>query len=268
MGFPVAGIFVPTLNGGDGAQALEDWLGATKLLLGADQVQSLTIASDAITPVDPTTTSPCSLQIVVDTEGAAATDNLKAITTTNVPDGSLVLIRIADAGRVVVLKHLASGGNISLAGLLDVTLNSVYQWVLLGRRGSTFYEIAMFGREIEHVVGAAGEPAFTNSWAASGSNVPRFWKDSSGVVHIAGTALKTTVTVGTSAMFTLPAGYRPPYTQTFPIYSSVSAASPTDEIDLMQISVAGVMTWTRIGGAPSSSTVIAFIDGLSFRATQ
>lgn len=64
--------------------------------------------------------------------------------------------------------------------------------------------------ESAHVVGAAGEPVFQNSWVNFGAphQSARFWKDPMGVVHIEG--LVKSGTVGAAGViFTLPAGYRP-----------------------------------------------------------
>jgi len=60
-----------------------------------------------------------------------------------------------------------------------------------------------------HFVGAAGEPAFQNSWVnsdADGSRPVRFRKDAVGGVHIVGLCKNGTLD---TAIFTLPVGYRP-----------------------------------------------------------
>ena len=57
-----------------------------------------------------------------------------------------------------------------------------------------------------HYVGATGEPAFQNSWVNEGIyQAARFMKDVVGVVRIEGL-----VKSGSSTIFTLPVGYRPP----------------------------------------------------------
>jgi hypothetical protein len=58
-----------------------------------------------------------------------------------------------------------------------------------------------------HVVGATGEPGFTNGWGAVATeNAPAFYKDPLGIVRLRGT-----IGGGTQglAAFTLPVGYRP-----------------------------------------------------------
>lgn len=65
------------------------------------------------------------------------------------------------------------------------------------------------GEEAWHVVGTSGEPAFEGNWQqAPTAAVVAFFKDSTGMVHIKGTARCTSAGAGT-AIFTLPLGYRP-----------------------------------------------------------
>lgn len=87
----------------------------TQKLISAFGQTTLTISSDSITPV-------ANSRYVVDTEGAASTDNLSIINATNANDGDLLFLSIANASRVVVLKHLTS--NIYLNGQKDITLNN------------------------------------------------------------------------------------------------------------------------------------------------
>jgi hypothetical protein len=58
-----------------------------------------------------------------------------------------------------------------------------------------------------HVIGAAGEPAFQNSWTnynLTAYPAAAFWKDSSGIVHLRGLVMSG----GLNTIFGLPAGYR------------------------------------------------------------
>lgn len=72
-------------------------------------------------------------------------------------------------------------------------------------------------------VGVAGEPAFTNAWAnyTGIPNPVQFRKDPLGKVHIRGAAQAGT---NSSAIFTLPIGYRPTSTQFFPVLGAGGAA--------------------------------------------
>lgn len=74
--------------------------------------QALTIASDAITATY--------TYVVVDTEGAAASDNLATINGGN--EGDILILRMANAARVVTLKH--GTGNVQLSNGLDVVLSA------------------------------------------------------------------------------------------------------------------------------------------------
>lgn len=118
--------------------AFEAWLAATKQLPGGAPATTLTIVSDQITPT-------VGFHLV-DTEGAAATDNVAQILQTNLPDGSLLLLRMANAGRLVVLKHNAGGtGQLSLANGVDLTLVSVTQHIVLRRNGTQWDEVPIAG---------------------------------------------------------------------------------------------------------------------------
>ena len=63
--------------------------------------------------------------------------------------------------------------------------------------------------EAPNVVGGADQPAFQNGWLNYDTTTyrgARFWKDTTGVVHIEGLVKSGTPN---SVIFTLPAGYRP-----------------------------------------------------------
>lgn len=80
--------------------------------------------------------------IVVDTESAAATDDLANIIPTNYPDNACILLRNANAARVVTLKHGATGtGQMFLDRSADLVLADTQSWVMLQRRGNDWYEV-------------------------------------------------------------------------------------------------------------------------------
>lgn len=88
-------------------------------------------------------------------------------------------------------------------------------------------------------VGAAGRPAFTNSWVnfGSGGVTASFYKETTGRVVIEG--LIKTGTVGTS-VFTLPLGYRPALNHLVTVYSSgVPATVLTINVDGTVVPTAG-----------------------------
>lgn len=80
--------------------------------------------------------------IVVDTEAAAATDDLANIIQTNYPDNACILVRNANAARVVTLKNAATGsGQMLLSRSADAVLDDTKKWMLLQRRGTDWYEV-------------------------------------------------------------------------------------------------------------------------------
>lgn len=103
-----------------------------------------------------------------------------------------------------------------------------------------------------HEIDATGEPAFSNSWVnyGAGYNTAAFFKDPNGVVHLKGLIKSGTVT---SAVFTLPSGYRPAATEVQPIVSNGAAGY----IDIQNNGVLKV-----VGG----SSAWASLDGITFRA--
>ena len=91
---------------------------------------NLTIASGSITP----TTGFHD----VDTEGAAATDDLDTIVDTGISTGSLLLLRAVSSSRTVVLKD--GTGNLILAG--DFSLTNRDDIILLVRTTGGWYEVS------------------------------------------------------------------------------------------------------------------------------
>lgn len=89
-----------------------------------------TIASDALTIT--------SSNMIADTEGGAASDNLQTLTGGSA--GDIVMIRTTNAARDIVLKHGLA--NILLAGGIDYTLNGPANSVTLYNNGTQWQEIA------------------------------------------------------------------------------------------------------------------------------
>ncbi len=122
---------------GEFKQAQEDFLAGVKQIVGAGVAElAHTIASGSITPAG------SGGVIVVDTEAAAATDDLTNILTTNYPVGSIILIRNNNAARFVVVKHLAGGaGQMNLDQNGEYTLDDTKKWLMLQRRGADWFEV-------------------------------------------------------------------------------------------------------------------------------
>jgi len=97
-------------------------------------------------------------------------------------------------------------------------------------------------------------PAFTNSWVnyGSGYNTCAYYKDAVGFVH-----LKGLVKSGTdgSAIFTLPAGYRP-------AAKELLSASSNDAYGRIDIATTGTVT----PSAGTTSPTWVCLDGLMFKA--
>jgi hypothetical protein len=123
---------------GEFKASLEAFLAATKQVPGAGVAElSLTIAAGSITPAG------SSGVLVIDTESAAASDDLANIVQTNYPDGSMIMLRNANAARFVVLKHAATGsGQLLLSRNADYVLDDTKKYLLLQRRGTDWIEIS------------------------------------------------------------------------------------------------------------------------------
>lgn len=258
--FPASNAYTENgIDRGTLRQRMTDDMWATRQLVGAGTVQALTIASGSITPA-----SGASGSIVIDTEAAASSDDLANISTANLPDGSHILIRIADNGRVVNVLDMAGGaGQIALEGGLDLQLNLVGQWLELRRDGTDWTEVRRGGREKEHRVGDAGEPAFQGAWG--GGIVVAFWKDPDGVVHMSGRANNAALPSPNTVIFSLPALYRPSTTRFFAgphRYNTVADAEFQ-----VHIEAPGDVRFDAPGIVAGGTASVVF-DGISFRAEQ
>lgn len=118
-------------------QGLEDLVASLRQIPGAGEPETYqVIVSGTLTP-------PGSAGIVlVDTEGLTATDDLTNVDMTNYPDGSCLVLRNAQQGRAVTIKHLAGGaGQVNLDRSVDYVMDDEHKWVLLHRRGTDWYEV-------------------------------------------------------------------------------------------------------------------------------
>lgn len=79
----------------------------------------------------------------VDTESDASSDNLDTISTSNIPDGGLLLLVAENGSRDVVVRD--NQGNIQLNSDDDFTLDDTEKCIVLQRRGSTWYEVVRTG---------------------------------------------------------------------------------------------------------------------------
>ena len=97
---------------------------------------TLTISSGAVTPTG--------TYHAIDTEAAAASDDLTTILTTNIAEGGLLLIQPANDARTVVVKNTASpaAGQWSTADGQDYALDDIEDFILFKRRGTIWEEVA------------------------------------------------------------------------------------------------------------------------------
>lgn len=104
----------------DAFEALRDFIAEG---VGAAAASGLTIASGSITPTGARHT--------VDTESAAATDDLANILLTNIENGRWLILEPADGSRLVVVKHLAGGdGQIETIAGHDILLQNRSRLIL------------------------------------------------------------------------------------------------------------------------------------------
>ena len=155
--FPLANGIAGALTVADKKQALENFLAAAKQLPGGAAETVLVIAAGVITPTR--------AAHAVDTEGAAAADDLTHIALDHLPDGSLIELRCQDPSRVVTVRHQAGGvGQIVLAGGADFVLDNLDKFIRLQRRGTEWRErgryvdigdfaAAVHGHQIDDVIG-------------------------------------------------------------------------------------------------------------------
>ena len=122
--------------------------------------------------------------------------------------GSQTINGIADTNWVledeetILLAPITDGWRVLLYGGYDESGNLVLKPASGGR-------IVFDNGETWHEVGASGEPAFENGWGAfadSSYDVPQFYKDAEGFVHVKGMAAGGSIN---DNMWTFPTGYRP-----------------------------------------------------------
>lgn len=156
---------------GEMKQALEDIVAVIREIIGGNAEELRTISNGVITPTR--------ASVVVDTESGAAADDLDQISTANLPDGRTILIRSADASRVVTVRHAQGGaGQIHLVDNANLALSSPTQWLWLIRRGNDWHEIMRgFGNNKLAALAFLGFPALTGA----GKSFLRAREDETGV---------------------------------------------------------------------------------------
>lgn len=135
--FPTEGGLTPppTVTTASQQTNFENWLAATRMLLGA-QTQTVTISSGSITPDSP--------NIKVDTEASAASDDLDFLVMTNyTEDGRLVILSAANDARTVVVRHNITGsGKFFLHGAANFSLDDDKKQLIVRKEGTVWVEVA------------------------------------------------------------------------------------------------------------------------------
>jgi hypothetical protein len=130
-----SGANVPLLNGINTHSGGDTFTGPTRVqqaMFGLNGAATITVSSDSITPTQ--------ARHLLDTEGAASSDNLTTIVNTNTLDGDLLFLSTVNSSRDVVVQHLTGGGNILLLSGTDFTLGTTTSGIVLQRRGGAWYE--------------------------------------------------------------------------------------------------------------------------------
>jgi hypothetical protein len=148
---PAAGYFSdPTRKNQGAKQGLDAVLAVLRELPGGRAASVAEIQGGAI--------EPDTALVLLETEGQASADALDLIATTHHPEGRLLLLRPATAGRTITVRHAFQGdGAIHLRDETDLVLDATSQWLLLYRDELDWREIARFGFAGEGGGGGSGE---------------------------------------------------------------------------------------------------------------
>lgn len=125
--------------------------------------------------------------------------------------------------------------------------------------GSWFFRLEKEGwlptGEYWHTVGSAGEPAFAGNWTVSGAFPVAFFRDASRRVQLRGRAQETVA--ASTTLFTLPVGYRPTQSMSWPVKSNADGGTIT------WLTVATNGTVTLLGNV-AQGRVQTILDSVSF----
>jgi hypothetical protein len=117
--------------------------------------------------------------------------------------------------------------------------------------------------EAWHEVGQAGQPGFQNNWSNYGfsSATVAFFKDRASVVHLKGFVQPQTPGTGEgTAVFALPAGYRPAQLEQFPVL--IVNSGPTNALGRLEVGPEGrVYVYNNVG-------IWLSLNGITFRGEQ
>lgn len=113
------------------------WLAACRQYFGGSVPQAKTIASGTFTADEDKT-----FWILVDTEGAAASDDLDRIALTNIPDGSFVGLQATNTARTIVIRHAQGGsGQFLMANAANFSLDDTEKFAIFRLSGTSLIEV-------------------------------------------------------------------------------------------------------------------------------
>lgn len=152
---------------GEMKTAFENVNSVIREILGGATSTTATISSDAFVLANDIAV------VVVDTEAAAATDDLRNVTQTTARDGRCVVIKSTSNNRKVVIKHAAGGsGQFSTMDSLDLTLDDTKKVAHFRYNAATttWDEIPFIDKiQLNRLLGMAEEVSLT---IASGAVIP------------------------------------------------------------------------------------------------
>lgn len=167
-----SGVGAPTLTSSDKYKKLRADSTGIKMEAMNEAPSTLTIASGSITPTKAVH--------LVDTEGAASTDDIDNIVTSGVEDGHRLIIFAANGSRDVVVKHNSGGtGNIFLVGDADKTIDDDEKALMLIRNGDNWYEAGWNSGEAAITVNVSSDQTLTAAASRTASHglgtYPKLW---------------------------------------------------------------------------------------------
>jgi hypothetical protein len=143
--------------------------------------------------------------------------------------------------------QMKGGGNINVHDIRTVVISNAAA-VTNGDVVFNFDSIVLV-KDTWHEVGTAGEPAFENSHANSGSEPLSFKIVSDNYVQFSGTTFGTNNTT----VFTLPAGYRPLVERQFilagtqdPVQNSIVTIATDGSVEFFTTSGIGIINWSSL----------------------
>ena len=127
-----------SMSGAQGIAVLNQMIAIMNELPGGRASTTLVVTGGAITPTR--------ALHQVDTEGAAATDNLDnaVIASTGMVSGRLLLLRSVTQARVVTVRHNQGGDGAFDLSRGSMVLDKADKWLLLVSTGTTWMEVARF----------------------------------------------------------------------------------------------------------------------------